>query len=388
MTNQEFSNEFDVFYNNIMSNAAPGLNEYEKSVFLTNAQNEMVKAYFNPKGNKYLEGLDDSKKRAIDFSTLMRVTELNSITVKNQFDSRSICYKIPDDLLIFVNEACVDNNYRYVVQQISYAEYDRLMLKPYQYPIKKHIWRLITDTNETESYGRTYYYDKEGEKHILLAITNTTNKRVTFTIKGTDDTINLKDLTAAKNSIKVTETNDEVTIVQTVNNDTIFESYHTLERLLCTALGIDKYVGMLSDIDNSKDKFSTLPPHGWSLNNLKELSYISGNTITVVAEPINSKPIVELIGRVDEDSLRYSVRYLRKPRPIILEDLTDSNISIDGVSTESTCELDSELHQEILQRAVEMAKAAYSGDLNSSIAIGQNSHTNMGSVASSSKDDR
>ena len=37
MNHTEFSNEFDVLYNNIMSNAAPGLNEYEKSVFLTKA---------------------------------------------------------------------------------------------------------------------------------------------------------------------------------------------------------------------------------------------------------------------------------------------------------------------------------------------------------------
>jgi len=37
MTTGEFSNEFDLLYNNIMSNSAPGLNEYEKSVFLTKA---------------------------------------------------------------------------------------------------------------------------------------------------------------------------------------------------------------------------------------------------------------------------------------------------------------------------------------------------------------
>ena len=55
MDHIEFSNEFDVLYNNIMSNAAPGLNEYEKSVFLTKGQEEIVKNYFNPKGNKYGE---------------------------------------------------------------------------------------------------------------------------------------------------------------------------------------------------------------------------------------------------------------------------------------------------------------------------------------------
>ena len=37
MTTQEFSNEMDIQYNNVMSNAAPGLDEYEKSVFLTKA---------------------------------------------------------------------------------------------------------------------------------------------------------------------------------------------------------------------------------------------------------------------------------------------------------------------------------------------------------------
>ena len=57
MTTQEFSNEFDVLYNNIMSNQAPGLDEYEKSVFLTKAQSEVLKNYFNPKGNKYQEAV-------------------------------------------------------------------------------------------------------------------------------------------------------------------------------------------------------------------------------------------------------------------------------------------------------------------------------------------
>ena len=47
MTTQEFSNEFEVLYNNIMSNQAPGLDEYEKSIFLTKAQEELVRDYFN-----------------------------------------------------------------------------------------------------------------------------------------------------------------------------------------------------------------------------------------------------------------------------------------------------------------------------------------------------
>lgn len=37
MTLQEFSDQFDLLYNNISSDQALGLTEYEKSVFLTKA---------------------------------------------------------------------------------------------------------------------------------------------------------------------------------------------------------------------------------------------------------------------------------------------------------------------------------------------------------------
>lgn len=61
MTTTEFSNEFDILYNNITSNQAPGLDEYEKSVFLTRAQEDILKGYFNPKTNKIQEGFDSSE---------------------------------------------------------------------------------------------------------------------------------------------------------------------------------------------------------------------------------------------------------------------------------------------------------------------------------------
>lgn len=46
MTLEEFSLEFDVLYNNISSNKAPGLNEYEKSIFLTLAQEQIIKELY------------------------------------------------------------------------------------------------------------------------------------------------------------------------------------------------------------------------------------------------------------------------------------------------------------------------------------------------------
>lgn len=38
----EWSTEFDILWNNIMSNQAPGLTKYEKSVFLTRAEEAVV----------------------------------------------------------------------------------------------------------------------------------------------------------------------------------------------------------------------------------------------------------------------------------------------------------------------------------------------------------
>ena len=67
MTNQEFSNEFDILYNNVTSNQAPGLDEYEKSVFLTKAQDQIIKDYFDPRSNKVQSGFDESQRRQIDF---------------------------------------------------------------------------------------------------------------------------------------------------------------------------------------------------------------------------------------------------------------------------------------------------------------------------------
>lgn len=69
----------------------------------------------------------------------------------------------------------------------------------------------------------------------------------------------------------------------------------------------------------------------------------------------DSKPVncVEIISKYSCDE--YIVRYLKKLSPIILVDLDDSNVSIDGQTKKHECELNSILHEYILERAVDMA---------------------------------
>lgn len=243
MTTQEFSNEFDVLYNNIMSNQAPGLDEYEKSVFLTKAQLEILKNYFNPKGNKYGQGFDENAKRQIDFSTLITVAKPSQYTPEGgyvKFDDRSQLYKMPQDILLMLNETginTVDGVKRLIsIIPMNYEEYARLISKPWKQPLKNQGWRLFQSTGGVDFIS-------------------------------------------------------EVVI---------------------------KYNSSLAD---------------------------------------------------------YRIRYVKRPKPIILANLADeySNVSIEGINTITECELDPILHPEILQRAVELAKSAYTGDLKSSVELGQRS---------------
>lgn len=242
MTNQEFSNEFDVLYNNIMSNQAPGLDEYEKSVFLTKAQDEIIKNHFTSKrgenGTIISDGFDDSEKRQIDFSKLMRTSNikqfvqndpLNYDIMQNHFD-----VLLPTDLLLILNETIVVNRKigtnqiknatQLNVIPIDYQTFLQLNDKVYKYPIKRQAWRILTN-------------------------------------------------------------------VQT---------------------------------------------------NVNKASIITG-------------PF--------DEAVSYTMRYIKKPVPIILVDLPN-NLSIDNISNKTECEIDSILHKEILQRAVELAKISYEGDIN------------------------
>lgn len=159
MNANEFETHFDVLYNNITSNQAPGLNPFEKSVLLTKAQNEIVKNYFTSesKGNTLQSGFDETNKRQIDFSMLIktiRVDTLASGTPYTTIDNRAITYLWPADTLYIINEAfnagthAMDKTKPRQIIAITYSDYTRLMSKPYKAPLKYEAWRLITGQSE------------------------------------------------------------------------------------------------------------------------------------------------------------------------------------------------------------------------------------------------
>lgn len=255
MTNEEFSNEFDVLYNSITSNQAPGLDEYEKSVFLTKAQSEILREYFNSRVDGTNGGFDGSQKRQYDFSFLIKTTILDANLANEgeegyipKIDNKGYLFNFPEDYFLSINEVIRDDessNKFYSVVSISYSDYQRLMTKPYAYPPKRVAWRLFIGT-------------------------------IQKTLEGTSD---------------------KVTV-----------------------------------------------------------------------------PVAEIIGKFvgNSDNWNYTLRYVKKPNPIILINLTDDDLSIEGKKTKTPCEFPSQLHQEILERAVTLAKIAYQAGSTATIAAQSN----------------
>lgn len=227
----EWSLEFDRLYNNIFSSKAPGLNEYEKSVFLTRAEQAVcVAAYKGALG----EPFESSEEITAYLGTLVKQADCTKANATEEaaaykISSNSVLYKNPADMLFRTWEGC----------------------------------------NITVSGC--------GEKHVSV--------------------------------IPITQ-----------------DEYWRAEKN---------------------------PFRGPNARKVLRLSYIKDDTTgnsysnTAYSELISKYPITA-----------YTVRYLKKPEPIILEALT-GGLSIDGSTAVATCKLPEALHQTILAEAVKMAKVTW-----------------------------
>ena len=375
MTTQEFSNEFDVLYNNIMSNQAPGLDEYEKSIFLTKAHEELVRDYFNSRNVKNAQGFDDNQKRQYDFSTLLSsitlpdfidtyraLSVLNSVIYNTIFDSRAKIYIAPSDLFLVINESIEDSaKRRYSVLPISYDEYNRLMLKPYGFPLKRQAWRIISDrTSSLVGWGgkqvdsATFLFKSKYFKTIEIYIR-----------LRSENNILKPDVIEGDNIVRIS-------MYLPINNLVNYWSTYLSDDRGLKKAGLDKYLYPVASDTGNFPSSGLTEPTSFTIS-IAPAIMESGEVV--------STPIFEIIGRFTGD-IEYKMRYIKTPKPIILANLSDiqEGLSINGYNTVTECELPPNTHQEILQRAVELAKASYQGDLSSVIQTGNASGTDIGYV--------
>lgn len=314
--NNEFSNEFNVLYNNITSNQAPGLDEYEKSVFLTKAQDEIVKAYFNPKTNKVQEGFDGNERRQIDFSMIMRskVYEPKTIIEKNNTGESG-------------GEVAGNNTELVQPLALEVAETPAIIVES----IDKYI-----DLSTMDVVSRVVNSDGETE------VTLTPFKDSFFDLRPETKSVVLED--------DILMFTNEYVVVNRRNKDT---------RLIVVPINYMEYSRLMS-----KPFKRPIKNQAWRL-----------------LDNSNGQKKAEIIIGPNDTIQKYVIRYVKRPRAIRLTTFDD--VTIDGDNTAQCCELDPILFPEIIQRACELAKAAYIGDLQSQVALGQTSQTNVGMITQS-----
>lgn len=242
MTLQEFSNGFDLLYNNITSNKAPGLNEYEKSILLTKAQETLVTDFY--KGNFNLDTFESTEDVSKYLSNLI---EAKILTIKDVDDTlvtqgkcindKSIPFKSPDDMLFITYEYVIMYNYK------------------------------LIDGNDDTSY-----------------------KVKAEVLPTTQDSFNA----------------------------------------------------------TYKNPFKSIPDK-------RVLRLLFQNKIEIILPP-DTKDIKYSLAS-------YYIRYIKKPQPIILENLSTYGITIEGVSEKTDCKLDSSFHKFILEKAVLLAKNLWTNEV-------------------------
>lgn len=351
----EWSDEFDVLFNNVSSNQAPGLSEYEKSIFLTAGQEETVFNWFNPQGNKYLEGFDDSIKRQMDFSELV-------VTASTSVGERSA---VPDIRAYVVNEDSLSGTYTGTDGYVYYWEAEA----QFQYGVPSgnlvSLYPKWTDPNQPMSLYRSddltqtnpiprfypgIYYDTQTSAYVEILSNGSLNRNVFPLVKQGRygyHSVNLDDrmITYQLPSEAMLILNE----VLMVNNAT--GTNQTLQGIPIT---FDEYTRIMS-----KPYHEPLKRQFWRMLSKGNESY---------------QPVVEIIPHTNDTVQRYTVRYVRRPRPIILEDLSTnygSNVSINGETAPFKGELNPIVDRAILNRAVVLAKNAYYGTLESDIALEQ-----------------
>lgn len=138
MTTQEFSIEFDISYNNLASNAAPPLNEYEKSVFLTKAQSDIVLELYSGRNNLGLAF--ESSEEARNYLRPLLIHRTVPITQSNKCS-----ITIPEDVWLITRESIGD----IPVIPISQDDYYRIKDNPFR-GAKKNRRALRVSNGDTD----------------------------------------------------------------------------------------------------------------------------------------------------------------------------------------------------------------------------------------------
>ena len=188
-TSSEWSTEFDILYNNIMSDQAPGLNEYEKSVALTQAQEEIVITLYSGRRLHPFESTEEVKEYLAPLVKQAVIELPSNVVDSKKIGSNSYFYTLPDDLWFKTLERavisddslnCKGSNEREVgVVPVTQDEFDRTINNPFKWHNSRRVLALTPEKGVTElisKYNIVEYkvrYIKRPRPIILTNIAST-----------------------------------------------------------------------------------------------------------------------------------------------------------------------------------------------------------------------
>lgn len=164
MTLEEFSNEFDVLVVHSLKIPSSPFNEYEKSVFLTKAQEDILKSYY--RGTPLGDSFETTEEIRRYLSSIVKTDELDPIgtDIPTGISSKSAFFNLPEDLWFITYESatvdsansnCYPNGKETTVTPVSQDQYHKIKNNPFRGPNNRQVIRLDIENDVVELIGNS-----------------------------------------------------------------------------------------------------------------------------------------------------------------------------------------------------------------------------------------
>jgi len=157
MTPTEFSIEFDLLYNNALGTSAPSMNDYEKSLWLTEAQENIIRSLYEdkPKGFSF-EQSERSRRRLEPLTLTGKVSfdsGLDTSLTTLKLNPTSKFFAISNDAwYILFEQVTTSASKRIKVVPVSLDQYSLLIENPFKKPNTRKAWRLDSKNTISSEY--------------------------------------------------------------------------------------------------------------------------------------------------------------------------------------------------------------------------------------------
>jgi len=142
--------EFDILYNNISSNQAPGLNALEKSMFFTEAKEDVVKQLYSGNAGPFEQTEEVSQYLRTLIKQVNYSVEDTSqdVVIQYDFTLQPDCWTIIYEQANVNIPECVDGQGQPITKEISvvpvtHDDFAKMMDDPFRKPDRRTVYRLL-----------------------------------------------------------------------------------------------------------------------------------------------------------------------------------------------------------------------------------------------------